>query len=71
MHASAKAAFEEMERQGVVRRSSSCWASPLYMVKKADSSWQPCGNFWRLNSEQTFQRMTDRVINGSMGFSAT
>jgi hypothetical protein len=34
MHAAAKAAFEEMERQRIVQRSSSCWASPLHMVKK-------------------------------------
>jgi transposase InsO family protein len=49
MHAAAKAAFEDMENQGIVRRSSSCWASPLHMVKKADGTWRPCGNFWRLN----------------------
>ena len=36
--ASAKADFREMERQGIVRRSSSCWAAPLHMVRKTDGS---------------------------------
>ena len=42
--ASAKAEFLDLEKQGIVRRSSSPWASPLHMVKKADGSWRPCGD---------------------------
>jgi hypothetical protein len=49
MHAVAKAAFEDMERQGIVQRSSSCLASSLHMVKKADGSWRPCGDLRQLN----------------------
>jgi hypothetical protein len=39
----AKEEFEALEKQGIIRRSSSNWSSPLHMVKKADGSWRPCG----------------------------
>jgi hypothetical protein len=37
-HEAAKAVFNKMVEQGVARRSSSCWASPLHMVRKSDGS---------------------------------
>jgi len=34
----AKTEFELLEKQGIVRRSKSYWASPLHMVHKANST---------------------------------
>ena len=38
-----KEEFRKLELAGIIHRSHSPWASPLHMVKKSDSSWQPCG----------------------------
>ena len=42
--------FLAMERAGVVLRSTSPWAPPLHMVRKADSTWRPCGDYRGLNA---------------------
>jgi hypothetical protein len=47
--AAAKAEFLQLEKDGIVRRSDSPWSSPLHMVRKADGTWWPCGDFRRLN----------------------
>ena len=54
----AKKEFLDLERQGIVRRSSSNWASPLHMVMKQDGTWRPCGDFRRLNLQTEADRYT-------------
>jgi len=48
--AAAKKEFLALEAAGIVRHSTSPWASPLHLVRKADGSWQPCCDYRRLNA---------------------
>ncbi len=54
LHGEKKTAIEaelqKWEKEGIIVRCESEWASPIHAVKKPDGSWRVCGDFRRLNT---------------------
>ena len=47
----AKEEFADLLKEGIIRPSSSCWASPLHMVpKRTAEEWRACGDYRALNN---------------------
>ena len=45
-----KKELEEMEKYGIIEKSSSDWSSPIVLAKKKDGTLRFCIDFRRLNS---------------------
>ena len=61
-----KKEFAEMEKMGIIRKSTSPWVSPLHKVSKANGGWRPCGDYKKLNEiDSAFVYPDDFLIASS------
>ncbi|XP_029644577.1 uncharacterized protein LOC115218783 [Octopus sinensis] len=59
----ARAEFEHMLQLGLIRPSTSPWASPLHLVRKGDTDFRPVGDYRRLNSVTIPDKYPIRILN--------
>ena len=65
--------IDEMESTGVIRPSSSAWASPIVLVKKKDGGMRFCIDYHQLNSvtkKDTYRRPLGPVGKGTLLFNS-
>ena len=51
-----------MLEQGILRPSSSPWASPIHMEQKKSGVWRPYGHYWQLNAQTVPDRYRPPLI---------
>lgn len=71
-----KKVIDTMQKQGIIQKSTSPWASPIVLVKKKNGKLRPCIDYRRLNAVTTadafpIPRVQDclNTVSGSLFFS--